>query len=843
MQNKYICPKVIIFLSPLYQKKRGACPSMILKHYFTQNLSVRTLILAFMRTASLVLPVLFHLVITSCSAGILSQDEKGTSFADDSLQYRVEFFSPQTVRILSLPKGDSLITKRLVVNEHMPRYTQYTTEENEKELKFSTGELTVKFDRMEKAFSFYESQTGKLLLKEKGGKQSRTFIRRHVAGENCLNVTQRFIPTREEALYGLGQYQNGVMNYRGDSVLFLQANMDIVNPFLVSTNGYGILWDNYSSSKFRDDANGYSFDSEVADASDYYFVYGKDMNEVITGYRQLTGKAPMFGKWAFGFWQSKERYKSFDELEQVVKEYRHRGIPLDNIVQDWEYWGDKPHWNSLTFDTKNFGNPKETIDRLHTKYNVHFMLSVWPGFGPRTDIYKKLETIGALFDEPTWAGYKVFDAYNPQARELFWQHLKTGLYDKGVDAWWMDATEPSFKEGFTQLKQEEKTKSAGITYLGAFHRYLNVYSLELLRSLHEKLRRESDEKRVFILTRSAFASQQKYGTAVWSGDVTASWENFRKQVTAGLNLSMSGIPYWTSDTGGFFVTERGAEFPEGLKSNSYKELYTRWFQFSAFTPLFRAHGTNIPREIWQFGEPGTPFYDTQLKYIRLRYELMPYIYSLSQKVTSEDYTLLRGLAMDFTADTQTYDIDNAYMFGTAFLVRPVLEPMCLNTSSAARTTTYLPVHKGKFWYNFWTGKAHEGGRFDTISTPLGILPLYAKGGSIVPMADVKQYATEYPDKKLEVRVFSGSDASFTLYDDEGDSYRFEKGACSHTVIKWNEAWQQLVIGKRAGSYPGMPLSISITVKLYTPDEIIPKEKTIEYRGEKTVIDFNNKNNK
>ncbi|SHF00522.1 alpha-D-xyloside xylohydrolase [Mariniphaga anaerophila] len=763
----------------------------------------------------------------------LKTDDKGIAFVNDSIQYRVEFLTPHSARILSLPKGDTLVTQRLVVSDSLPRFQNFTTKEGTKELTFSTEELTVLFNIEEKAFSFFETKTGKLLLKEKGNGESRTFTNTSVAGEECLNVVQRFVPDNEEALYGLGQYQNGVMNYRGDSVLFLQANMDIVNPFLVSTNRYGILWDNYSSSMFKDDETGYSFSSEVADASDYYFVYGKDMDEVIAGYRELTGEVPMFGKWVYGFWQSKERYKSFAELENVVKEYRKRKIPLDNIVQDWEYWGGKEYWNRLSFDQKNFDNPEAVINRLHNRYNVHFMLSVWPGFGPKTKVYAELDSVNALFNEPTWAGYKIFDAYNPYARDIFWQKLKTGLFNKGVDAWWMDATEPSFRDGFTQLKQEEKTKSAGKTYIGTFHRYLNVYSLELIRFLHEKLRKETDEKRVFILTRSAFASQQKYAAAVWSGDVSASWQNMKKQLAAGLNLSMSGIPYWTSDIGGFFVTERGAQFPEGLKSDEYKELYSRWFQFGAFSPLFRAHGTNVPREIWQFGSPGTVYYDNQLQYIKLRYRLLPYIYSLSYKVTAENYTMFRGLAMDFTQDTQTFNVNNAYMFGPAFLVRPVFEPL----SVSAKTATYLPAHKGGCWYNFWTGEAVKCGQIHNMHTPLDVMPLYIKGGSVIPFAEEKQYTTEFPDTNLEVRIYSGADAAFDWYDDEGDSYRYQQGMFSQVRFQWYEDDQKFVIGERNGNYDGMPKNVHLTIRLYSPEQPEPVEKSIQYSGQEVTLFF------
>ena len=729
--------------------------------------------------------VLSVLSCFGCSSSV-HEDGRGCAFVSDSIQYRVEFMSEGCVRILSFPEGDTLVTKRLVVDSQKPAFKDYKWKDTGQQLIFSTRELSVAFDKEDAAFTFQEVSTGKLLLKEKEAKKARHFKRSVAGGEQCLEVTQRFVPTDDEAIYGLGQYQNGIMNHRGKSVLLLQANMDIVNPFLISTNGYGILWDNYSSTKFEDTEEGYSFTSEVGDASDYYFVYGKNMDEVVAGYRELTGDVPMFGKWVYGFWQSKERYKSFDELKVVVKEYRKRGIPLDNIVQDWEYWGDKPHWNSLTFHPANFDHPRQ-----------------------------------------------VFDAYNPAARDIFWQYLKKGLYDMGVDAWWMDATEPSFRDGFTQLKQEERTKSAGNTYLGSFHRYLNTYSLEMLKDFYQRLGAESDQKRIFILTRSAFASQQHYGTAVWSGDVSASWENMHKQLVAGLNLSMSGIPYWTSDTGGFFVTERDAKYPDGLKNNDYKELYSRWFQFSAFTPVFRAHGTNVPREVWQFGEKGTSYYDNQVKYIHLRYRLLPYIYSMSHQVTANNYTLLRGLAMDFTTDTRTFDIDNAYMFGTSLLVRPVFHPQ----SEEKNISVYLPEHNGKYWYDFWTGKAFEGGREQMQANTLDILPLYVKAGSILPLAEVKQYAMEYPDRELELRIYGGADAAFLWYEDEGDSYRYEDGVCSKVPMQWKDSERTLTIGLREGSYPGMPEQVKMRVKLYLPDGAALESKECVYTGREVKIKF------
>lgn len=764
-------------------------------------------------------------VLGSCrQTSVITRSGNVSSFTYGGTRYEVSFMGPDIVHIRAMPEGDTLVTERLVVDA-VP-VPDYRCRESRDKIIFSTSGITAVFDKSVSEFSFLDPDTDEIFLSEAG----RTLKRSQAGGEDCLEVRQEFMSAPDEALYGLGQYQNGILDYRGQKVRITQSNMDIANPFLVSTGGFGILWDNYSSTEFEDDGSVFSFTSEVGDASDYYVILGHDMDGAISGYRRLTGTAPMFGKWAYGFWQSKERYRSFDELESVVREYRSRGIPLDNIVQDWEYWGDKSRWNALEFDEGHFPEPERAIRRLHSVYNVHFMLSVWPGFGPKTRVYHSLDSIGALFDERTWAGYKVFDAYNPAARDIFWKYFSEGLYSKGVDAWWMDATEPSFRDGFTQEKQEERTKSAGSNYLGSFHRYLNTYSLVMMKDLYGRLRSAGDDRRVFIFTRSAFASQQKYGTAVWSGDVTGTWENMQKQLVAGLNLSVSGIPYWTSDTGGFYVCGRDGIYPDGLGSEEYRELYTRWFQFGAFTPIFRAHGTDVPREVWQFGEPGSLYYDSQVRYIRLRYRLIPYIYSLSYRVTSEGYTLMRPLAMDFASDRRALESDDSYMFGPAFLVRPVFSPV----SEEDTVSTYLPGDG--IWYDFDSGQVCEGGRMHVRRSVPDELPLYVRGGSIIPMADVKQWACEYPDSHIELRVYAGADASFVWYDDEGDSYRYEKGEYSVVNIEWDDSRRVLSLSGRKGKYEGMPESVELSIFVWLPSgEILDRE--VVYSGRASEIQF------
>ena len=710
----------------------------------------------------------------------------------DSVKITVSCLSDQIIHVQVTPEGSVGKESLVILKNHALKPTSCSVQENEEEISMLTSKLKVSYSTTDKCISFTDRVRGKLLLKEK----MRDFVRQHIGGENVWNIRQVFSLTPEEAIYGLGQYQEGAMNYRGKKVKLLQANKDIVNPFLISTRSYGILWDNYSKTLFEDNEHGAAFWSEVADEINYYFIAGDNMDKVIANYHTLTGKAPMFPKSAFGYWQSKERYKSFDELTEVVAEYRRRQIPLDNIVQDWEYWGDRPFWNSLQFDTARFNHPKEVIDRLHDQFHVKLMLSVWPGFGKETDVYRAMDTAGVLFDEPTWAGYKVMDVYNPKAREIFWSYLQEGLFDKGVDSWWMDATEPSFRDGAIQEKQEERSKSAGQTYIGSFHRYLSVYSLFMSEMMYNNLRKQND-KRVFILTRSAFAGQQRYGAAIWSGDITARWDVFRHQISGGLNICMTGIPYWTTDAGAFVVTGKDSEFKNGLADPAYRKFYLRWFQQNAFSPIFRAHGTNVPREVWQFGQPGDPIYEGLLKMIDIRYRLLSYIYSSAWQVTANSRIIMRGLAMDFATDPKVYNIDDSYMFGPSFLVHPV-------TSPHDRLSTYLPNYTGKYWFDFYNHKPYEGGQTITQNVPIDEIPIFVKAGSIVPFNEVKQYATEKADDVMDICVFAGADADFELYEDDNETYAYEKGEYSVIRFNWNEKARTLTVAKQEGTYQNLP---------------------------------------
>lgn len=746
------------------------------------------------------LPIILLSLLALCSC---KRDRM--QYCIEGQQFTVQFFSPRIAHVSVAPEGAGRERRSLAVARFIPEKCR--VRESDDFIEAFSESLKVEIDKSNGFIRFYDGK-GKLLLTDKG----RVFADHRLGDGQTYLLRQTFLSQGSEALYGLGGYQDCHSNYRGKSARLVQANMDIVNPYLVTTGGYAILWDNYSATDFCDDGKQFSFTSEVADAADYYIVAGECLDELVSGYRQLTGDVPMFPRSAYGFWQSKERYRSFDELEEVVRQFRQRRIPLDNIVQDWEYWGDKPHWNSMRFDAPGFAGAPERIADLHKSGNVNLMLSVWPGFGPETDIYKEMETVSGLFDEATWAGYKVFDAFNPLARDIFWEHLEP-LLDTGVDALWLDATEPSFRDGFTQDGQEARSKAAGMTYLGLFDRYLNAYSLEMMKDLYPRLRERDSERRVFILTRSAFASQQRYAAAVWSGDISASWEVFHKQLVAGLNVSLTGIPYWTSDIGGFYVFGREGQFPRGLEDEEYKELYARWFQFGAFNPLFRSHGTDVPREPWQFGEEGDIWYDNQVKYIKLRYALLPYIYSVAHAVTSDGYTFMRHPAMDFPSDSTALNVNYAYMFGPAFYVRPVFCPVSKQTV----VETYLPQCEGGIWYEFESSAPCAAASVHTSPSRCDCLPLFVRAGSIIPMTGVKQWADEHKDSSLEIAVYAGADGHFVWYDDEGDSYRYEQGLCSEVSISWDDAARTLTFADRKGRYPGMPEQVQMNITLHLAD--------------------------
>ncbi|MCX7985102.1 MAG: DUF5110 domain-containing protein [Bacteroidetes bacterium] len=769
-----------------------------------------------------------------------------------------------------------------------------------------------------------------------------------VLGEKTFRIQQRFEITPDEAFYGLGQHQNGIFNYRGYSLDLWQYNIVAVVPFLVSSKNYGILWDNYSRTKYGDpreytsievlqlldrdgrkggltaeyykdetfrtlytirrenrinhmyiDVNdpfpdgflenvksvrwsgkvrctqsgrysfrlycsgytklwmngklvidswrqnwlpwyhfiplemekgkdydirlewihtgGYiglevlppgnplpqntiSFTSEVGDGIDYYFIVGKTLDDVIASYRWLTGQAPMVPKWALGLWQSRERYRTQEELLSIVREFRKRSIPLDNIVQDWFYW-EEDKWGDHEFDTLRYPDPKGMIHTLHNDLHTRIMISVWPKFYIGTKHYEEMRTRGYLFmrnvekEQRDWVGpgyiSTFYDPYSNGARELYWNQLKGKLFSLGVDAWWLDCTEPDIQ---SNLSREETILRQHPTAMGSGARYLNTYSLMNSRAVYEGQRTSDPNKRVYILTRSAFAGQQRYGATTWSGDVAARWYDLTVQIPAGLNFCLSGIPYWTTDIGGFAVEPR-FENPDSVDREEWRELITRWFQFGTFCPIFRVHGQYPYREIFNVAPPEHPAYQAMVKYTILRYRLMPYIYTLAGMVTHHGYTIMRALVMDYSHDKATHSLGNQFLFGPALLVAPITE------FKARSRTVYLP--KGNGWYEIRTGKYYVGGQLVTAEAPYTDIPIFLKEGSILPVGPDIQYSTEKPADPIRLFVCGGRDAVFSIYEDDGETYDYEQGKYSWIPITYTESTKKLTLKKREGSFPGI----------------------------------------
>lgn len=591
--------------------------------------------------------------------------QNGVQINTGALKVKVQFYADDIVRVVKwLPGGTPEKLSLVVIQTNLPGLKIHI-EENTDTVTLSSAKITVQLSKADGAVQYLAS--GKQVWLRELGPAVITPLK--IAHEtNVFSVRQNFSLTPEEGIYGLGQHQYGWLNYRGHTVKLVQANTDAVTPFLVSTANYGVLWDNYSKTIFDDNPERLSLWSEVADNVDYYFIAGTNLDQVIAGYRKLTGQAPLYGKWAYGYWQSKEHYATRDELLKVAREYRQRRIPIDGLVQDWNYWGGNSNWSSMFFDEATYPNAKEMLDILHEEH-FHLMISIWCGLGPATAIYQDMEQHGYLYPPTGWAGFKFYDGYNPAANDLYWQYVSKGLFSKGIDGWWMDSTEPDIVNALTKESEEYEMKRVGTNYLGSFARYLNPYSLLVTESVYQHQRQETDQKRVYILTRSTFAGQQRAAATTWSGDIGADWGVYQRQIPAGINHSMAGIPYWTFDIGAFVLNSAGGVFDRGGQDPAYQELYTRMFQFGAFCPIFRSHGSETPREIWRFGD----FTDVLVKFDNLRYRLLPYIYSLAWQVTDHGSTIMRALPMDFASDTRTYSISDQFMFGPAIMVCPVTE--------------------------------------------------------------------------------------------------------------------------------------------------------------------------
>jgi alpha-D-xyloside xylohydrolase len=583
-----------------------------------------------------------------------------------------------------------------------------------------------------------------------------------------------------------------------------------------------------------------SLTSDATTAIDYYYIAGKNLDEVVAGYREITGKAVLLPRWAYGFWQSRQRYNTQAEVLDIAKEYRKRGLPLDTIVQDWFYWREAD-WGSHEFDPKRFPDPKGMIDQLHAE-NVRFMISVWPKFYPTTRNYQELDAKGYMYRRNVELGIKDwvgpgylnahYDPYAAQARSIYWRQVEEKLKVLGVDAWWLDNTEPDVH---SNLDREELTRRIGPTSIGPAAQYFNSYPLMQSRAVYEGERGSTTpDKRMFILTRSGFAGLQRYGAATWSGDVASRWRDLYNQVAAGTNLSMSGIPNWTFDIGGFALEDRYQK-PNPKDLAEWRELNLRWFQFGAFVPLFRSHGEAPLREIWNIAPPGSEVYDSLVAYSRLRYRLLPYIYTIAADTYHRDGTMMRGLAMDFPGDAQARDIKDEYLFGPSLLVSPVHE------YEARSRKVYLPA--GTRWYDFHSGAAHDGGHEIEAAAPLARMPLFVKAGSIVPVGPAIQYTAEKLDAPITLYVYQGANGSFDLYEDDGLSYAYEKGAFARIPIRYDDTAGTLTIGARAGNFPSMVSTRTFNVRLISPGETnaadldTKPDATQEYSGQPVTFNL------
>ena len=768
-----------------------------------------------------------------------------------SIVVEIQFYNPAAVRVLKSPEGTPCSHQSLSVIQ-VPQKTSFAVAQAGDYLVLRSEKLGVRLNLKNGKIS-HMTASGAVLLDEK--ESGVEFTNFNDAGVQTHSVRQSFELGKDEAIYGLGEQQQGKMVQRNLSLNMIQGNTDDYVPFFQSEKGYGLFWDNPSPTLFVDDSAGTSFTSEVGECIDYYFMYGGNADGVIAQLRGLTGQVPLFPLWTFGYWQSRERYKSQFETVDVVKKYRELGVPLDGIIQDWQYWGDNFHWNAMEFLNPQFPNPKKMIDDIHSM-NAHIIISVWASFGPQTRQFEIMNRKGMLFDIKTWppssrdewppdpkfpSGVRVYDPYNPEARDIFWDHLNKGIFSLGMDGWWLDSSEPDHLD-FKPSDFDTKT------YLGSFRKVRNAFPLMHIGGIYDHQRATSSAKRVFILTRSGFAGQQRYGSNIWSGDVVSSWGAMRNQISAGLNLSLSGIPYWNSDIGGFFLWS----FPRKLKDVSYRELYVRWIQFGAFCPMMRSHGTDAPREIYQFGKKGEKIYDAIEKAIHLRYSLLPYIYSTSWDVTANQSTMMRALVMDFPHDRRALDINDQYMFGKSLLVCPVTRLMYADTSIQGKDTTvaanfgkpkacslYLP--KGTDWVDFWNGEKWSGGQEIKKEAPIDIIPLFVKAGSIVPVGPRVEYATEKKWANLELRVYPGADGTFTLFEDELDNYNYEKGACSTIPITWNDAKKILTIGDRQGSFAGMLNERTFNIVWVSQNNgtgvgpAAKSDRTIGYNGKKVEV--------
>lgn len=794
------------------------------------------------------------------SAAVLPGEEAvGISFsAQNGVNGQIIAVAPDIVRVIKY-LGDQAPEKTSLVTLPQSQKPNAKINIGKANATMTVGNTTAKVDLRDGNVQFFAK--GKTLLKEK----QTTFDKRTSGADaGAYQISQTWQLQPGEAIYGGGIMQDGLLDRRNSEHYMVQNNTeDFVNIFH-SNNGYALFWDNYSPTTYKDDAAGFNLASEVGDITDYYFMNGGNADNTIALIRQLTGQVPMAPLWAYGFMQSRERYRSTDELLEVLDKYRKAQVPIDVMIQDWQYWGGNYTWNAMEFLAETFDNAQEMIDKVHDN-GAKIMISIWSSFGPQTKQYAKMKEKGMLFPISTWpqsaishswppredypSGVMPYDVYNAEARDIYWDHLQH-LADMGLDGWWMDSTEPDHLD----IKDSDYEIS---TAMGSFRKVRNAYPLMGVEGVYKHNRNYSDQKRVFILTRSVFAGQQRTGANTWSGDVFTSWENLRKQVPAGIGFSLTGNPNFNHDLGGFFAYAYGPRSGEecGMNNPVYRELYVRWLQQGVFLPMMRSHGESFPREFYYYGQPGEPVYDALVDAVRLRYSLIPYIYSTAYDVSQNNGTFIRGLMMDFPHDKLVVDKKDSYMFGRSLLTAPILHaqyttedvvtlrdmnsgkaPDYRNTDFTATKSTDVYLPKGTAWYDFNTNKKYAGGQTITIPTQLSTMPLFVKAGSIVPVGPDVQYTGEKKWDDLEIRVYPGANGEFVLYEDEGDNYNYEKGAYTTIKMQWNDKKRQLTIAERQGEFPGMLQNRKFNVRV-VKDGVASDPIAVPYDGKQVQIDL------
>ena len=771
----------------------------------------------------------------------------------------VTFYTPEIVRVVKYPSDARPPAKKSYVVTLTPQADlKVGLKESGAKTTLTSSALTVTIDKRTGLVQFLAK--GKNLLKEKSyGFEPRT----SGPDKGSFRTTIVYQLDKDEPIYGLGAIQDGKMNRRNSTHRMMeQSNLQDYQYVIQSLKGWGLFWDNYSRADFIDNAEGMTFSAEVGDEIDYYFMLGAAGDELNAQMRTLSGKVPMFPLWTFGYWQCRERYKTPEELLEVVHWHRANGVPLDGIIQDWQYWGNNYLWNAMDFLGEPYHRGKEMVEEVH-RQNAHLMISIWASFGPQTHAFKQLEEKGLLYDFETWpqsglshiwpprrdypSGVRVYDALSPAAREIYWKSLQK-LVDYNIDAWWMDSTDPDHMD-YQDSDLDE------MTAMGSWRSVRNLFPFFAVGGVDQHQRAVDSTKRVFILTRSYFAGQQRYGANTWSGDVGSSWENLRRQIPICLNYTLTANPNTNTDIGGFFARSYNTQGHNSATRNpQYQELYVRWMQYGAFTPMMRSHGTDVYREIYYYGKPGEPVYDALVDAIKLRYRLMPYTYSLSWQVSQNDDSFMRPLIMDFKNDKNTWNMGDEYMYGRSILVCPVGHPLYTRerivktdelsgwNKNEATGELYRPVDwkqmktyevylpAGCKWYDYWTNNTYEGGQNVKANAPLAYSPLYVKAGSIIPVGPEVQYTSEKPWDNLDIKVYPGANAEFTLYEDEGDNYNYQKGMFSTITFKWNDKSKTLTVDRRKGDFPGMLKERKFNIKVAGG-----AEKTVTYNGKRLSV--------